>query len=158
MNLPTLSSGTTGNYNGVVIADSPSDYASGALSALDSYESAFGVRQVDGYMYPSPALGVTEATGGALDGTTGTLTSAGLAAFPQLKGPVPFDTGTFGYSATVNAGAPYTPFLTNARRPPAGRGVPAPEHRRPAGRSVGTGAQLRLQRQLSCSGCCSRPG
>ena len=75
VNLPALSSGTTGNYNGVVIADSPSDYASGALSALDSYESAFGVRQVDGYMYPSPALGVTEATGGALDGTTGTLTS-----------------------------------------------------------------------------------
>ena len=114
VNLPALSSGTTGNYNGVVIADSPTDYASGALSALDSYESSFGVRQIDGYMFPSPALGITEATGGALDGTTGTLTSAGLAAFPQLKGPVPFDTGTFGYSSTVNAGAPYTPFLTNA--------------------------------------------
>ena len=35
--LPALSSGTTGNYNGVVIADSPTDYASGALSTLDAY-------------------------------------------------------------------------------------------------------------------------
>jgi hypothetical protein len=112
--LPALSSGTTGNYNGVVIADSPASFAAGQLSALDTYESAFGVRQVDGYTYPGAALGVTEATGGALDGTTGTLTTAGLAAFPELKGPIPFDTGTYGYTATVNAGAPYTPFLTNS--------------------------------------------
>ncbi len=112
--LPTLSSGTTGNYNGVVIADSPTNYAAGALTALDSYESTFGVRQVDGYMFPSPALGVTNATSGALDNTTGTLTTAGLAAFPELKGPLPFDTGSFGYGATVDTGAPYTPFLTNA--------------------------------------------
>ena len=34
--LPALSSGTTGNYNGVVIADSPTDFASGALCALDT--------------------------------------------------------------------------------------------------------------------------
>ena len=65
-------------------------------------------------MSPDPALGVTEAAGGALDGTTGTLTSAGLTAFPQLKGPVPFDTGSYGYGATVSSGAPYTPFLTNS--------------------------------------------
>ncbi len=114
VNLPALSSGSTGNYNGVVIADSPADYAAGTLSSLDAYESSFGVRQVDGYMYPSPALGVTDVTGGSLDGSTGTLTPAGLAAFPELKGPVPFDTGTFGYGATVNSGAPYTPFLTDA--------------------------------------------
>jgi hypothetical protein len=112
--LPPLSSGSTGNYNGVVIADSPADYAAGALSALDAYESSFGVRQVDGYMFPSPALGVTDATGGALDGTTGTLTTAGLAVFPQLKGTVPFDSGSFGYGSTVNARAPYTPVLTDA--------------------------------------------
>jgi hypothetical protein len=111
--LPALSSGSTGNYNGVVIADSPADYSAGSLSALDTYESSFGVRQVDGYMFPSPSLGVTEVTGGALDGTTGRLTAAGLAAFPELKGPVPFDAGTFGYGAKVNDGAPYTPFLTS---------------------------------------------
>jgi hypothetical protein len=112
--LPTLSSGTTGYYNGVVIADDPADFASGQLSALDTYESTFGVRQVDGYAYPTSVLGLTEATGGALDGTTGSLTTAGLAAFSELAGPVPFDTGTYGYAATVNSGAPFTPFITNS--------------------------------------------
>jgi hypothetical protein len=115
VNLPPLSSGSTGNYNGVVIADSPTDYVAGQLSALDTYESTFGVRQVDGYMFPNPNLGITfNGSSGALDGTTGTLTAAGQAAFPELKGPIPFDNGTFGYAATVNTGAPYTPFLTNA--------------------------------------------
>jgi hypothetical protein len=114
VNLPALTSGSTGNYNGVVIADSPNDYAAGQLSPLDSYETTFGVRQVDGYMFPSPALGVNEVTGGSLDGTTAALTAAGQAAFPALKGPIPFDTGTFGYGSTVVSGAPYTPFVTNA--------------------------------------------
>ncbi len=112
--LPTLSSGTTGNFNGVVIADDPADFAAGQLTALDTYESTFGVRQVDGYAYPTPALGLTDVSGGALDGTTGTLTAAGLTALPELKGPVPFATGTYGYWSTVNAGAPYTPLITNA--------------------------------------------
>ncbi|HEY1671493.1 MAG TPA: hypothetical protein VGG50_02160 [Streptosporangiaceae bacterium] len=84
--LPTLSSGSTGNYNGVVIADSPTDYAAGQFTALDAYESAFGVRQVDGYMFPNPNLGITfNGVSGPLDGTTGTLTTAGLAAFPELR-------------------------------------------------------------------------
>jgi hypothetical protein len=112
--LPVLSSGTTGNFNGVVIADDPLDFASGQLSALDSYEANFGVRQLDGYAYPTSVLGLNEATGGALDGTTGTLTAAGLSAFPELSGPISFDTGTYGYSATVNSGAPFTPLLTNS--------------------------------------------
>ena len=92
----------------------PTDYAAGQLDALDSYESTFGVRQLDGYMYPSPTLGVTECDRGCRDGTTGTLTSAGLAAFPELKGPIPFDTGSYGYGATVDTGAPYTPFITDS--------------------------------------------
>ena len=155
--LPALSSGTTGNYNGVVIADSPTDFAAGQLTALDTYESTFGVRQVDGYMYPDPDLGVTEATGGALDGTTGTLTAAGLAAFPELKGPIPFDTGSYGYAATVSAGAPFTPFLTNSAGTGHGRGVPAPEHatRRPGCRSW---RSTSTTTPTSCSGCCWRPG
>ncbi len=112
--LPTLSAGSVGDYNGVVIADSPAALAAGQLSALDTYESTFSVRQIDGYMYPSPALGLTDASAGALDGTTGTLTAAGLSALPGLAGPVPFDTGTYGYPSTVVAGAPLTPWLENA--------------------------------------------
>ena len=113
MTLPTLSSGTTGNYNGVVIADSPTDYAAGQLTALDAYESAFGVRQVDGYMFPHPHLAYHLSTGAPDPSTAprGTLTAAGLAAFPELKGPMPFDTGSFGYgprSAPDAAGASFT--------------------------------------------------
>ncbi|MFZ0229532.1 MAG: hypothetical protein WAL41_21885, partial [Mycobacterium sp.] len=112
--LPALSSGTTGNFNGVVIADDPADFAAGQLTALDTYESTFGVRQVDGYAYPTPSTGQTFVDSGALDGTTGTLTAAGLTAFPELQGPIPFSTGTYGYWSTVNAGAPFTPLITNA--------------------------------------------
>ena len=115
VSLPALTSNTTtGNFNGVVIADAPADFAAGQLTALYSYESTFGVRQVDGYAYPYPSTGLTVAGAGALDGTTGTLTAAGLAAFPELKGPVPFDAGSYGYWSTVTAGAPVTPLLTNS--------------------------------------------
>ena len=112
--LPTLSSGTTGNFNGVVIADDPADFAAGQLTALDTYESTFGVRQVDGYAYPTPSTGQTFVDSGALDGTTGTLTAAGLTAFPELQGPISFSTGTYGYWSTVVSGAPFTPLITNA--------------------------------------------
>ena len=92
--LPALttsaSSGTVGNYDGVVLADAPAAFAAGQLSALDTYESTYGVRQVDGYGFPSPSLGITDVSSGPLDGTTAQLTAAGLAALPNLKGPIPF--------------------------------------------------------------------
>ena len=112
--LPALSSGTHGYFNGVVVADSPTDFASGQLTALDAYESTFGVRQVDGYSYPNPALGLTETSAGALDNTSGTLTAAGLLALPELKGTIPFGTGSYGYPASAVAGAPVTPWLENS--------------------------------------------
>ncbi|HEX3788099.1 MAG TPA: putative Ig domain-containing protein [Pseudonocardiaceae bacterium] len=114
VSLPALTTGAVGNYNGIVLADSPTAFGTGVLNSLFSYESSFGVRQVDGYMFPDPALGVTDVSSGALDGTTGTLTSAGLAALPELKGPVPFDTGTFGYPAALVPGASFTPWLENS--------------------------------------------
>ena len=43
----------------------------GQLTALDTYESTFGVSQVDGYMYPDPTWGSRRRAAGALDGTTG---------------------------------------------------------------------------------------
>ena len=76
-----------------------------------SYEAQFGVNQIDGYMYPSPTLGVTDATGGSQDGTTDALTQAGLAAMPELNAPIPMDTSTYGYTATVDPGAPFTSYL-----------------------------------------------
>ena len=109
--LPALTTGSVGNFNGVVVADSPAEFAAGQLSALDTYEATFGVDQVDGYTYPY--LGETDVSAGALDGTTGQLTAAGLAALPELAGPVPFATGSYGYPSAVNAGAPFTPWLEN---------------------------------------------
>jgi hypothetical protein len=111
--LPALSSGTTGYYNGVVLADSPTAFTAGQLSALDVYEVASGVRQLDGYVSPTSTLGETDVSAVALDGTTGTLTAAGLAAFPELAGPVPFDTGTFGYPASASS-ASFTPYICAA--------------------------------------------
>ncbi|MFI9383574.1 putative Ig domain-containing protein [Kutzneria sp. NPDC052558] len=114
VSLPALSTGAEGHFNGVVIADSPTNFAAGALDTLYDYEAAFGVRQVDGYMYPSPALGVTAGPGGTLDNTTAQLTAAGRDQLPELKGPVPMDAGTYGYPATAVAGAPFTPWLENS--------------------------------------------
>ncbi|MFI6056233.1 putative Ig domain-containing protein [Streptomyces violascens] len=113
VSLPPLSSGTHGYFNGVVFADSPAWLSAGQLTALDSYESSFGVRQVDGYVYPSASVGLTAAGSGAMSGT-GQLTSSGLAALPELKGPVPFEAGAYGYPATPVSGAPVTPWLQNA--------------------------------------------
>lgn len=113
MALPALSSGTHGYYNGVVIADSPSFFAAGQLSGLDSYESSFGVRQLDGYVYPSASLGLTAAGDGSVTGTA-QLTAPALAQLPELKGPVPFESGSYGYPATPVAGAPVTPWLENS--------------------------------------------
>ncbi len=114
--LPALSDGSHGYYNGVVIADSPWAFTWDTFldDGLDAYESEFGVRQIDGYIYPSSLVGLTDVSAGPLDGTTATLTTDGTTVFPELAGPVPMDTGTYGYSATVNAGAPFTPLLDDA--------------------------------------------
>ncbi len=116
VNLPALSSGSTGNFNGVVIADAPAGFAAGQLNALFSYESQFGVRQIDGAAFPSPALGQTYVSGAnqTLDNTTATLTTAGLAGLPALKGTLAFAAGTFGTPATADAGAPFTPWIENS--------------------------------------------
>ena len=112
--LPALSSGTTGNFNAVVFADAPNAFAAGQFTTLDSYESTFGVRQLDGYMFPDSTIGLTGVPGAEIDGQTATVTAAGLVGLPQLKGTFPFDTGTYGYGATVNASAPFTPWITDS--------------------------------------------
>ena len=116
VSLPPLSSGSTGNFNGVVIADAPAGFAGGQLDALFTYESQFGVRQIDGSAYPSPALGQTAVAGAGqtLDNTTASLTPAGLAGLPGLKGTIPFAAGTFGTPATADAGAPFSPWIENS--------------------------------------------
>ncbi|MDA8297254.1 MAG: hypothetical protein M0004_11835 [Actinomycetota bacterium] len=109
--LPPLSENGVGLYRGVVITDDPAMFAAGQLNALFTYEAEYGVRQLDGYVWPSPVLGLSDVTSGALDGTTAQLTAAGAQDLPGLKGPIPFDIGTYGYGAQVQSGAPVTPII-----------------------------------------------
>ena len=78
--------------------------------ALAKFERTFGIRQLSDYTAPTPAHGLNAVGGATQDGVVGTLTAAGKAAFPYLKGPVPIANDdpavaeTFGYPATpVNA-------------------------------------------------------
>jgi len=64
-------------------------------------------------VYTAPYYGLTLVAGGALDGTDGQLTPSGLTALPELAGSIPFSSGSYGYTATVVAGAPFTPWLEN---------------------------------------------
>ena len=123
VSLPALtSSATHGLFNGVVLAGKPADFAAGQLSALFSYESTFGIRQIDGDFVPNGTTGLSSVTdadsGAAISGTTATLTAAGLSAFASLNGPVPVDTGSFASPGTVASplptGASETPLLDDA--------------------------------------------
>ena len=79
-------------------------------ATLAKFERTFGIRRLSDYTAPSPAHGLNTVGGATQDGNVGTLTSAGKAAFPYLKGPVPIANDdpvvaeSFGYAATpVNA-------------------------------------------------------
>ena len=113
------------NYQAVILAsgdlghtvtnpDKTTSYLSAFTDAewatLAKYERTFGIRQLSDYTAPGPAHGLNTAAGASQDGVVGTLTTAGKAAFPYLKGPVqiadddPTVAETFGYPATpVNA-------------------------------------------------------
>jgi hypothetical protein len=108
-----------GLYDGVVLIPSTYQFSWGTLAPVWNYESQFGVRQIDGYVYPAPALqgiGYDSSASENLSGTTTTLTAAGQAAFPALAGSVPLDASTYGYPSTVQAssGDVVSPLLDDA--------------------------------------------
>jgi hypothetical protein len=80
-------------------------------ASLDKFERTFGIRRVSDFTAPSPIHGLNVVSGISQDGKVGTLTAAGKALFPYLKGPIPVadDAPTqpneaFGYEGTpVNA-------------------------------------------------------
>jgi len=121
VSLPALTdpnNSSHGFYDGVVVVPSVFDFSSfDALLPVWQYESTFNVRQIDAYVYPESALnGLNPVSSGDQSGTTPTLTTAGQAAFPALSGPVPLDTGTYGYPSQVAApaGDTVTPLLDDA--------------------------------------------
>jgi hypothetical protein len=94
------------------------------IDALNAYETAYGVRQVNGYDWPSAALGLNPPDySGTLDGASVTVTSAGLSGpFRYLKGSLTIDdidpnlSETYGYLSQPLTSLPaeqsITPLLT----------------------------------------------
>ncbi len=76
-------------------------------AALTKLEKSFGIRRLSDNTFPAPLHGLNPVgASGTQDGLVGTLTDAGKAAFPYLKGPVPMANDdpvaseTFGVAAT----------------------------------------------------------
>ncbi len=102
-------------YQAVIVPDMATDVGSSWRTALAAYESTYGIRQLAAYVYPNSLVGlneVPEPSCGSADGKTALVTAAGLSGpFNYLKGPVPFDTGSWLCEATA-AGAGVTSFVT----------------------------------------------
>jgi hypothetical protein len=111
----TFADGDHAKYQGVIVSGLNGTAPGGAsvgfdsaeLDLLHAYEVKFGIRQLDINAFPGPPLGLNFAsTVGTLDGMAASLTPAGLAQFPSLKGPVPFEdlsstvSESFGETAT----------------------------------------------------------
>ncbi len=124
----TDASGTHGNYSGIVLpTDAPTQLSATELSTLNSYEAAFGVREVSAYDWANPTVGLNYAANpgytGSVDGMTATVTTAGrTGSFGYLRGTLKLDdlsptvTESYGYLATPLTtdpqGGKFTPLVT----------------------------------------------
>jgi len=113
-----------GNFDGIVLpSTTPSGLTNAERTALARYERQFGVRQVDAYAPPQPAIGMSAPVySGPLSGAV-TVTAAGAqAGFGYLNGSFPFSGGAagpapFGYLArpvTGSGATAVTPLLDAA--------------------------------------------
>ena len=108
----------------VVPNNAPADLRPDEYQTLTRFEREFHIRQLDAYVYPSPAVGLRypdAPDSGSLDGITAQLTPAAHASgFSYLRGSVPFEDldpqvcESYGYLAAPLPGAPFTPFLTRS--------------------------------------------
>ena len=112
-------------YQAVVVPSAGALTDPAEATALADYERRYGVRRVESYVWPNPAVGLSHPDySGPLDGAAGLLTPAGLAGpFGYLRGPVPFEDITpavaesWGHlaqplPADPVTGAEFTPLLT----------------------------------------------
>ena len=120
-----LASGTEAHFDAVIL---PDDLGAGLpaaeLSALATFEAQFGVRQVEGYQWANPTVGLNYAASpngfaGDLTGLTGTVTAAAQSdGFSYLSGALPIGVGTYGFIATaagagvMPAGGTFAPMVT----------------------------------------------
>jgi hypothetical protein len=108
------SSVSRARFQAVVAASAaPPQLSAAEAEAIARFQREFGVRRVDAYVYPSPAVQLkTPEYSGTLDGMTARLTAEALAGpFRYLAGPVSFDDvdaavpETYGYLAQPLAAA-----------------------------------------------------
>lgn len=84
-------------YQAVILPnEAPTQLTAAEKTALEKFEREFKIRQLDAYVYPSPAVGMNWPANpgylGPLDGFTATVTADAKANhFGYLNGPVPFD-------------------------------------------------------------------
>lgn len=111
------------HFEAVILPNNaPTQLSAAETTALNSYETTYGVRQIDGYLYPGAAVGMNTPTwAGTLDGMTATVTADRASkAFPYLTGNVPFEnidpnvSESYGYLGTPNppTGTTFDPLLT----------------------------------------------
>jgi hypothetical protein len=113
--------------NGTSADGRPDQFTPAEWTALRSFETKFGIRQLNPNAVPGPSLGSAFGTAaGQLDGITGTVTAAGKTQFPNLAGTVPlkdldpganetFGSGTSGGCDAATAAClatSYTPLVT----------------------------------------------
>lgn len=121
----TVNGAARAKYQGVVLPNANPFTDPAEMTALADFERSFGIRQVDSFVYPNPAVGLNwPGYAGTLDGTTANLTSTGIAGpFRYLKGPVRFEDidpnvwESYGYLATPLPDDPaqaasYVPYIT----------------------------------------------
>ncbi len=104
--------------------DAPPGLSAAEQATLSTFETSFGIRQVDSYVYPNANVGLNAPVyAGSLDGTAATATQAArFDAMRYLNGLVAFDGaagggGSYGYLATTLPDDPATgrhfePYLT----------------------------------------------
>jgi hypothetical protein len=113
----------TARFQAVVLPNEAPALSVAEKDALIRFEQEFKIRQLDAYVSPKAAVGLSAPVGsGTLDGATAQVTAAGkAAAFSYLNGPVPFEDldpatfETFAYAAnalpSLPANTSYTSYL-----------------------------------------------
>ncbi len=111
------------HFEAVVLPNNaPAQLSAAETVALNAYETTYGVRQIDAYLYPTPAVGMNYPTfAGTLDGMAAQVTGDGTAnAWPYLTNKVQFEdidpnvSESYGYLGTPNppAGSTFDQLLT----------------------------------------------
>jgi hypothetical protein len=144
----TLADGTTrAKYQAVILADDlvVLSLAPEERAALQSFELAFGVRQIVTFAFPSAEEGlVYSGAAGPMStlGSESTLTSDGRGVFPYLQGRVTFEPSAWGFTAQPAGNATITTLVPSADGSSLVAGVRWPDGREEMVSTVSVGPNM----------------